>query len=98
MFPDQSRTGKTGWPVNRPKSAHFDVSGKSLLSGADLALSSPRPTLRCAIGVADCRSQYQHATDSSYSEGVENPTWLLTGFNVPALAILHFSHDWNCSL
>jgi hypothetical protein len=26
--------------VNRPKSAHFDVSGKSVLSGADLALSS----------------------------------------------------------
>ena len=36
--------------------------------------------------------------DSSYPEAVENPTWLLTGLNVPALAILHFSHDWNCSL
>jgi hypothetical protein len=28
----------------------------------------------------------------------ENPTWLHTGLNVPALAILHFSHDWNCSV
>ena len=36
--------------------------------------------------------------DSSYPEAVENPTWLLTGLSVPALANLHFSHDWSCSI
>src|SRR5258708_4653362 len=85
-------------PVNRPIGAHFDVSGKSALSDADLALSSPGRRCACVIRSFTCRSEHQHTMDSSYSEAVENPTWRHTGLNVPALAILHFSRDWNISV
>ena len=57
-----------------------------------------RTTQCCVIGITHCRWQHQHTMDSNCPEAVENPTWLLTGLIVPALAILHVSHDWSCSV
>ena len=89
--------GKAHRPVIRPISAHFGCVWK-VRSQVPVLPSLRQADACCVIGAVHCRSQHQHTMVSSYPKGPPNPTWLFTAPRVPALADLHLSRDWSCSV
>jgi hypothetical protein len=95
--PPKLHFGNVLRPVNRPKSAHFDVSGKSVFTGADLALSSSGQRyavkLKFHIVVRNISTQWVPAI----------PRPLRTRPGHSQVSMFQHSHSalqsrWNCSL